>query len=152
MFTLGHVYDGISPSNKRTGRPTAVNEWPRALAANPDVRGTICQPWDGDRFRPHHRDITKIPAGPPQVDITGTEAITPGDIVVVPALLPELIDTVQMAGGLIFPTETGLTGRGPVFARGEEIPAVVDCPVVATEVEEGEQVTVDADEGKVIRY
>ena len=97
-------------------------------------------------------NITKIPAGPPQVDIMGTEAITPGDIVVVPTLLPELIDTVQMAGGLIFPTETALTGRGPVFARGEEIPAVVDCPVVATELEQGEQVTVDADEGEVTRY
>jgi len=97
-------------------------------------------------------DIQKTPAGPPQVDIRGTEAITPGDIVVVSKLLPRLIDPVQTAGGLIFPTETALTGRGPVFARGEEIPAVIDCPVVATELEEGERVTVDAEEGEVIRY
>jgi len=94
----------------------------------------------------------ETPAEPPQIDITGVETITPGDIVVVPTLCPELIDSVRPAGGLIFPTETGLTGRGSVFAREQEIPAVSDCPVVATDLEAGEQVTVDAEEGEVIRY
>jgi len=78
--------------------------------------------------------------------------ITAGDIVVVPASPPELTDRLQTAGGLIFYTETMRTARGPVFARQKEIPAVIDCPLVATELEAGEQVTVDASEGEVIRY
>ena len=94
----------------------------------------------------------ETPSEPPQIDIAGMKEITAGDIVVVPAGLPELTDRLQMAGGLILYTETMRTARGPVFARQKEIPAVIDCPIVATELDAGEQVTVDASEGEVIRY
>ena len=99
-------------------------------------------------------DITRneTPTRPPQIDIAGMNEITAGDIVVIPAVLSELTDRLQSAGGLIFHTETMLTGRGPVFARQKEIPAVIYCPLVTTELEDGEQVTVDASEQEVIRY
>jgi phosphoenolpyruvate synthase/pyruvate phosphate dikinase len=85
-------------------------------------------------------------------DITSIGDVRPGDIVIMPDLLPATIDAVDDANGFVVYNEDRLTGRGPTYARQLEIPAVIDCPAITSVVETGDKITVDGDSARVICY
>lgn len=88
---------------------------------------------------------------PKRVDITGLESIKSGDIVVTPDMFPNMIEYIRKSSGLIIYAEQGIAERGSVVAR-QELPALINCPEVVSEIQSGQQVTVDADEGQISLY
>jgi len=89
---------------------------------------------------------------PTHSEIDGLGGVSRGDIVVTADVYPHMVADIQSCAGLIIYAEQQLTGRGPVVARELEVPAVIDCPEMISEIQSGEQVTVDAEEGLVIQY
>lgn len=85
-------------------------------------------------------------------EISGLDAINPGDILVTPDVYPNMIEHLDVCEGLIIYDETQLTGRGPVVARELELPAVIDCPELVSQIQPREQLTIDAIEGQIIQY
>jgi len=86
---------------------------------------------------------------PKRTNITGLEKIDSGDILVTPDVYPSMIEEIKQSSGLIIYTEQRLTGRGSVVARDLGLPAVIDCPELITEIQSGDQVTVDGDQGQI---
>lgn len=89
---------------------------------------------------------------PTHSEIAGLDAISSGDILVTPDVYPNMVEDIKSCEGLIIYAEQKLTGRGPVVARELNVPAVIDCPKVVSEIQSGEQVTIDAEEEMVIQY
>lgn len=89
---------------------------------------------------------------PKRVDITGLESIESGDIVLTPDMYPNMIEYIRESSGLIIYPEQGIAERGSVVARQLGLPAVINCPEIVSEIQSGQQVTVDAVEGQISLY
>lgn len=88
---------------------------------------------------------------PSPTSIQQLEQIHSDDIPIVPTYHPKMYDYLKNAGGLIVYDEDRITGRGATVARECGLPAVIDCPEVRSEIRTGDIVTVQGDEGIIIR-
>lgn len=74
----------------------------------------------------------------------------PGDVLVAPAVGPQFMDLVALAGALVVETP-GMTSDGAIAAIHHRIPAVVGVEDATQRIRDGELVTVDAGSGRVYR-
>lgn len=77
--------------------------------------------------------------------------LKPGEIMVAPSTDPGWTPLFFQAGGLIMETG-GFLSHGAIVAREYGIPAVVNVPGVLHIVQDGMQVTVDGDDGKIFLH
>lgn len=80
------------------------------------------------------------------------DAISDGDVIVIPEFLPSMYPVLERVAGVItYDAPLSLTSKGAVSAREHEIPAVVDCTPAISELEDGTVVTVDGYYGRIYR-
>lgn len=77
--------------------------------------------------------------------------LQPGDVMVAPSTDPGWTPLFLKAGAVVMETG-GFLSHGAIVAREYGIPAVVNIPGVMGAIQEGRQVIVDGDEGKVFKH
>lgn len=106
--------------------------------------GKIQGPWVGTMVYPG-KVITSVHL----VEGVGDfDKVGEGDIVVCTQATPEYLSVLYRAGGLII-DEDSLTGHGVVYAKALELPCIMGTGSVREGLRDGQQVTLDADNGVV---